>query len=697
MNNTPESTPTGDVANRETHARPGRLDQLLSAAPPPAEFVSLFLAALCSDFQLSAAAIWKRQGASFLLLQEQGLRSTGWLDLPVVKPIQARLLALAEQESKSVTARTSDWPELQSLPLFQVVIVPFAPANREKLLLQVQISRLLTNDELQALQRQLVTACQRTAPVLNQLSAPAFQPDHVHGRQPLFSSREKPLPAGSPPGQDLMGLLELTKALQQDLSVRYVSQTAVNDGRHWLKCDRLSLWSRCGRILRPTAVSGQAVVHKSSPAILRLRALAERLIRAGKSFVYPEVQTELPEELGRLLADYVAETNSRQIVIIPLFRPERPVSEEHQRSEQPRRKPTPRPYGCLIAEQLGEHDPLPELQASGQSLAECVAPALWGARRFEGVFLQPLWRQLGDLRDWILDGRLGRTTALLLFVAVVLAVGIFLPWEYRVEATGRLMPADRSDLFAPQDAEVEQVLVKSGQRVAVDQPLVRLRNRELEQQIAATRKELDEQRQSLRALQSQLDGAIRRADRDAEIRLQGQLLGTQVLAQGLENELSILEARSGNLLMTSPVAGTVATFQIDQILRRRPVHRGELLVSVMNEQGSWQLELDVPDSKLGHVLHATQQTPDPLRLEFLLVTQPEQTYRGTVRDIATATATDGQDGVVVPVLADFSPDQSVEHRIGAEVRARIHCGPQPLGYAIFGDVLDFVQRRAWWW
>ena len=34
-------------------------------------------------------------------------------------------------------------------------------------------------------------------------------------------------------------------------------------------------------------------------------------------------------------------------------------------------------------------------------------------------------------------------------------------------------------------------------------------------------------------------------------------------------------------------------------------------------------------------------------------------------------------------------------RIGADVRAKINCGKQMLGYVLFGDVVEFIQNRLW--
>jgi hypothetical protein len=34
-------------------------------------------------------------------------------------------------------------------------------------------------------------------------------------------------------------------------------------------------------------------------------------------------------------------------------------------------------------------------------------------------------------------------------------------------------------------------------------------------------------------------------------------------------------------------------------------------------------------------------------------------------------------------------------RIGADAVARIDCGNRSLGYVLFGDAVEFIQRRLW--
>ena len=51
--------------------------------------------------------------------------------------------------------------------------------------------------------------------------------------------------------------------------------------------------------------------------------------------------------------------------------------------------------------------------------------------------------------------------------------------------------------------------------------------------------------------------------------------------------------------MFSPAAGTVITWDLEARLKERPVARGQELMRVGDLGGQWQLELHMPEDRLG--------------------------------------------------------------------------------------------------
>jgi hypothetical protein len=121
-----------------------------------------------------------------------------------------------------------------------------------------------------------------------------------------------------------------------------------------------------------------------------------------------------------------------------------------------------------------------------------------------------------------------------------------------------------------------------------------------------------------------------------------------------------------------------------------------VLISIMNEDGPWQLELKVEEARLGHLVRAQEAAKAPLPIEFVLVMKPEQHYAATLKEVATRATLNEEQQLVVRSIADLDVDLGDQRRIGAEVRARIDCGTKPVGYVLFGDVIEFVQRYLWW-
>jgi hypothetical protein len=148
----------------------------------------------------------------------------------------------------------------------------------------------------------------------------------------------------------------------------------------------------------------------------------------------------------------------------------------------------------------------------------------------------------------------------------------------------------------------------------------------------------------------------------------------------------------------------VATFRVDQLLAHRPVRRGDLLIEVMETDGPWRLELDVPEQRLGRLARAVEETRraapnDPASgpvVDFVLATTPDRKWQARLENIASRADLSETDGAIVEVTALLPADQVPERRIGADVTARIHCGPSKLGYVLFGDVIDYVRKRIWW-
>ncbi len=260
------------------------------------------------------------------------------------------------------------------------------------------------------------------------------------------------------------------------------------------------------------------------------------------------------------------------------------------------------------------------------------------------------------------------------------------------------MPETQRHVFAPWDGQIVELRVRGGEQVQEGDVLAVLTNDELRAEIVQSASELAGREQTVISLGRQVAELRRGGQRAEESKLDAERVAAEAEVAGLKRQLEILRERESRLQVRAPISGTVATFQLDQLYRDRPVRRGEVLMEVMDDQGTWHLELDVEDFRMGHVNRAiSRQDGDVgLPVEFVLALAPEERFRGRLKKLESRAEARAEVGTVVPVEVGIEDvDQLPTRRIGAEVRAKIETGDRALGYVLFGDVVDFVYKYLW--
>jgi hypothetical protein len=491
--------------------------------------------------------------------------------------------------------------------------------------------------------------------------------------------------------------------LQRSLHIKEVAATAANDGRQLIRADRISVAVYHGNQLRMQAVSGQETVNRKANAIRLLEKLASKVVPTHEPLMYVGKIDNLPPQIEQPLADYIQESGARCVIVIPLFASEALIQREPDKKTGKKPEVKRKVIGAYIVEQITESRPKPGMLDRLNLVSEHVATSLSNSLTHQNLFLLPVWRALG----MVVDSLRGRTLyKFLAAVAALVAITVALliaQWDYRVEGKGRLMPVDKHEVFAREEGQVMEVLVRSGQTVEKDQLLVRLRNEELSAKIKQVESEILEYEQSRATLQNQRNQAQGSNEPDAQAQLAkigGEIVAAEIRLAGAKVRKKILDEQSENLLILSPSAGVVATFHVEQLLENRPVQRGEMLLEVMDTTKAWRLELDVPDFRLGHIRKAQEKfEKEDLDVEFVLATATETKHQGLLESISTRAVPSEQEGSVVEmnVKLDDETKKSLGDllHIGADVRAKINCGKQILGYVLFGDVVEFIQNRLW--
>ena len=190
-------------------------------------------------------------------------------------------------------------------------------------------------------------------------------------------------------------------------------------------------------------------------------------------------------------------------------------------------------------------------------------------------------------------------------------------------------------------------------------------------------------------------------DPDQELqaeRYQAEYESTEKRIELLKEKRDRKLARFDELVVRAPIRGTIPAINLEQKLDRRPVQRGERLFDVMDENGAWRLEVQLPDKRMGHLLRAIEEAGGTLEGEFSLLTEPDKQYPCTLKkaNISTRTSVHAENGTIVELYVDPPADMDDSlKRIGAEVTVKLECGKTSLGYKLFGDVIDQWHKYTW--
>ncbi|WP_428306832.1 efflux RND transporter periplasmic adaptor subunit [Lacipirellula sp.] len=514
--------------------------------------------------------------------------------------------------------------------------------------------------------------------------------------------------------QSLWEQLEsFTASVHTRLDSRQTAFTIANEGRRLIGCDRVTVVLRKGSSYVVEAISGQDTFDKRSNVVRMLRNLATVVVRSGEDLWYTGDSQNLAPQVEKAVNEYVDESHTKQIAVLPI-REHDPHADDKTRDRKRENM-----LGAIIIEQLVDSRAPDGLMQRVDVVRRHSATALTNAQAHEGLFLLPLWRLIGQSRVLVTARNLPKTIlASIAIVAAALAMWLF-PWDFNVTADGKLQPEVRANVFAAADGRITDVYVTEGQAVKKGELLAKQRSSPLEDQRAQLEGEIATNEQDYRSKRAQEGSLDKARTPEADLLdIQSQIIQIQTRALTLQKQLQILDEQEARLKITSPIDGNVVTRKVQELLRNRPVGTGTKIMEIADMTQDWELELKVPEAKMGHIraqLHELQAKDPKAQLEvtFILKTNVdvEDKLAGRVTYIAPSAEAEGEKGNLVPMtvafdqteLAKLGPEgvateQAIaalkEHlKVGADVRAKIRCGTKPIGYVWFHELWEFIQSR----
>ncbi|MGN6545478.1 MAG: efflux RND transporter periplasmic adaptor subunit [Aureliella sp.] len=487
------------------------------------------------------------------------------------------------------------------------------------------------------------------------------------------------------------------RLVHDNLDLRDTAYTIANEGRQVIECDRVSVAIKRGGHCKVIAISGQDTIENRSNIVSALNKLTSRVVAAGDPLWYDGSVEDLPPQLEEAIEDYVDLSHGRTVAVLPIRRPEKVVegdvlSKEHVQREDLSSREI---IGALVIEQIESQLPADLLRSRADLVYEHTARALANSLSYNNLFLMPVWRTLGRATWFFRGSALPKTVAVLTAVAVALLAMFLIRINLDLEANGTLQPVEQKQVFAHVDGEVEKVFVDHGSVVKAGQPLVQLRNRDLEVEIATLQGQLQETNEQLSTLGMQLAAGMK--DATERIRTTAQTRELEVRKMSQEAQLNLLMDKHKQLLRVSPIDGIVMTWDLEKNLRLRPVVTGQVLVTVANPNSDWELELLMPEKRMKYLDKAMKEAEgQPLPVEYIMVTDPSITHTGKLLPSAVhgRAELDPEEGAVVKLRVQPDNPSELSRRPGAEVKADVVCGQEPAAFVWFHEVVEWIWANV---
>ena len=642
----------------------------------PQEFYQEFLTRVVSALAAIGGAVWARNDDGRLALQYQiNLQETKLLESEDAQAKHGRLLYKAMQTGEGVLVPPNsghgDDDEAANPTNFLVVLGPMKTDLEVAGVLEI-FQRAEAGPNTQRGYLRFVTQmCDLAADYLK-----SHQLRHFSDRQVMWSQLE-----------------DFTHMVHTALDPLETAYTIANEGRRLIECDRVSVAIRKGSKCTIEAVSGQDVFDKRSNTVRLLGKLATAVVATGETVWYTGDTSDMAPQVEDAIQEYVDDSHSKTVAVLPL---KPPKTEEQDDPDEPPKDEAP--FGALIIEQI-EDSRIPQSMVQRvEVVARHSATALGNSLEHNSLFLMPVWRTIGKAK-WIVQARtLPKTISISVAVLLVLLGLVLWPADFEINVKGTLEPVQRHDVFARIDGVVKELDVRHGDVVKHGQVLARLNNTDLQVALEDVRgRRLTTMKQILSKQREIKEGRLSVEDRN---RLYGELAALQQQYKSLETQLVLYEEKQRDLDIVSPASGRIVTWDLYRRLIHRPVQRGQVLMQVADPSGDWELELHVPDDRMGFITQGQaelrqkgeNEKADALPVTYVLATDPDQEFEGTVKEMHLSAEVRGDEGNTVLIKTAIDKEKLPHLRPGATVNAKIYCGRCAIGYVWFHDLVSWVHR-----
>jgi biotin carboxyl carrier protein len=662
----------------------------------PAEFYVEFLNRSVAAVAATGGAFWMMDGRGGLRLQYQvEFNQTGLMDGRVKTAPHDALLGCMLQASQAQiippSAVIDGVPQAFNPTQYSLFIAPLVVDKQVVGLLEILMDPTRRAAQQKSTLRFVSDLCDLAATYLKNR-----QMRQMMSQQRLWNQLEG-----------------FTHQIHGSLDLKSTSYSVVNDGKRLVGCDRLTVALKIGGRTMVEAVSGQEIVEQRSNLVRELTRLCKVVIRSGEDLVYTGNTEGLAPDIRDALEMYVDESGSKVVIVTLLYQPEAIETDDTKEHKEKV------PFGCLVAEQIGDELAPTDMHARTEVVSRHAATALWNSQEHHKIFMKPVLKAMGSPWRMFRGRTLAKIAAVVAGVLLLVTALAFIPCTLTIEGHGSMLPEDRHKVYAPVPGNVIEVPVDHGDRVKKGDVLVQLDSKDLQKELKQLIADMNKAQSQAINLDLQLQ-KTQSTQSDLDIhQLNAQISEAKITVKSSRERIEIVTEQIESMTVRSPQDGVITTFEARKNLMGRPCEIGFELLQVAATDGEWVLEVEVPDDDMGPILAAKTKLeediksgkvkPDTaLQAVFVPMTDPTQHYPAYVRRIAPSAETITEDDQyknrhVVKVTLGFTEavrndymarNQTKEMRPNAEVRAKIDCGRTNLAYYLLRKPIQVFHETV---
>lgn len=502
---------------------------------------------------------------------------------------------------------------------------------------------------------------------------PAFQElaQDYHRNGELIALRKK--------SQSGDRLFEFAKLLCTDLDSHRIEFEIANSAVRILEIDRAAIVLQTNGKLNLVAASGVSVIDQNSDATSRILQLAAKAIDSGLPFIETtSIEDRADKTDGNRDSVLVqAKTTAKPFAVYSLN------SDKADSGNSGGARPKSQTLLFIESDSVARIE-----QMDSNVLDRFMELACLRVQQSTRERERKNWFASSSGNWFRSRAAIGCISAVIVFLVLVM-----FPAPLKIRATGQVVPVNQRGVYSPSDGDVVEVLVNHDDQVKVGDPLVRVHSSDLDFKIAKLLGENKATIEKLQAIESrQINNPNRGNNSNSDVdSLSTSVVELKIMKESQMAQINILKKQKRNLTVRSPIAGRVITWQLEKLLDARRVRQGQLLMTIADTDGQWHGELEINDTRIGHVLNAMKNSINPVRVSCVFVSNPDLGSHGKIISIDQSTKENLIGMPVVNAIAKFDFPPTIEQRPGAKIVANIHCGTRSLGYVWFHELIDAVR------